>query len=302
MVKDMITRPRVRTALFFGALFLLLLPMDMTHGVMTMASANAEDAVVAVVNNESVYASDLEILIAQYKKRARKQELTLDELKQLVNNLAIRKLILQHPDAQALKNDAEIRRKVKVFEEGLIVSDFVTAYVNERVFVTEEDLRNYYKTHKDQFVVDKVQTASAILLRTRKEAEEILARVSQGEDFAKLAGEFSLDLRTAKNEGSLGVVEKTKVPPKMWDEIVKLEAGQVGGIVETKYGYAIVKVDKIISPESLKPFEEVRQEVRQSFLPKQREQIYDAMADTLKKDADIEIFDERVLETSKPPI
>jgi parvulin-like peptidyl-prolyl isomerase len=301
MIKDMITRPQVRTALFCVALFLLVLPMDMTDGVMTMTSANAEDAVVAVVNNESIHASDLEKLITQYKKRAQKQELTLDELKQLVNNLAIRKIILQHPDAQALKNDAEIRRKVKVFEEGLIVSDFVTGYVNTRVFVTEEDLRNYYKTHKDQFTVDKVQTGSAILLRTRKEAEEILARVSQGEDFGKLAGEFSLDLRTAKNGGSLGVVEKAKVPEKMWAEVMKLEAGQVGDIVETKYGYVIVKVDQVVSSESLKPFEEVREEVRQSFIPKQREQIYDAMVVNLKKDADIEIFDERVLETSNPP-
>ena len=118
MINDMITKPRARTGLFCAALFFLLL---------LMASANAEDTVVAVVNNENIYASDLEKLITQYKKRARKQELTLDELKQLVNNLAIRMLILQHPDAQALKNDAEIRRKVKVFEEGLIVSDFVPA-------------------------------------------------------------------------------------------------------------------------------------------------------------------------------
>jgi peptidyl-prolyl cis-trans isomerase C len=290
MIKTMITRPQIRMTVIFGALFFLLL---------MMASANAEDAVVAVVNNESIYASDLEKLILQYKQSAQKQELTQDELKQLVDNLAIRELILQHPEAQALKNDAEIRRKVKAFEDGLIVSQFVTGYVNARVFVTEEDLRNYYKTHQDQFRVDKVQTASAILLRTHEEAESILSRINQGEDFAKLASEFSLDLRTAKNGGSLGVVEKAKVPPKMWDEIVKLDAGQIGDIVETQYGYAIVKVDHVVSPESVKPFDEVREEVRQSFLPKQREQIYDAMVVDLKKGADIEIFDERVLEANQ---
>ena len=123
----------------------------MTVGVMAMASAYAEDVVIAVVNKENIYASDLEKLMVQYKQRAQKQELTQDEVKQLVDNLAIHKLILQHPDAQALKNDAEIRRKVKAFEDGLIVSQFVTGYVNARVFVTEEDLRNYYKTHQDQF-------------------------------------------------------------------------------------------------------------------------------------------------------
>ncbi len=276
--------------------------MDMTDGVMAMASANAEDAVVAVVNNERIYASDLEKLIVQYKTRAGKQELTEDELKQLVDNLAVRRLVLQHPDAQALKNDAEIRRKVKAFEEGLIVSDFVTGYVNARVSVTEEELRNYYKTHRDDFSVERVQTASAILLRTRKEAEQILARITQGEDFGTLASEFSLDLRTAQNGGSLGVVERAKVPPTMWDEIVKLEAGQVGDIVETNYGYAIVKVDRVVSPASVKPFEEVREEIRQSFVPKQREKIYDAMVVELKKDADIQIFDERILETNQKPL
>ena len=293
MIEALITRPPFRTAVFLGTLFFLLL---------TMASAKAEDAVVAVVNNERIYASDLEKLVAQYKTSAGKQELTMDELKQLVDNLAIRRLVLQQPEVQALKNDAEIRRKVQAFEEGLIVADFITGYVNARVSATEEELRNYYKTHKDQFTVGKIQTASAILLRTRKEAEQILAKIAQGADFGALASEFSLDLRTAQNGGSLGVVERAKVPSTMWDEIVKLEAGQVGDIVETKYGYAIVKVDRVVTPESVKPFEEVREEIRQSFVPKQREKIYDAMVVELKKDADIEIFDERILETHQKPL
>jgi peptidyl-prolyl cis-trans isomerase C len=298
MIK-IITRAWTRVVLFLGALVVMLLFVTIPEDVMAVEQATAEDAVVAVVNNDSIYASDLEKLITQYKTRARKPELTQDELKQLVNNLVVRELILQHPEAQALKNDAEIRRKVQEFEDGLIVSKFVTDYVTARVIVSEEDLRNYYKTHTDQFTVDKVQTASAILLRTRKEAEDILARVRQGEDFAKLAGDYSLDLRTAKDGGSLGVVEKAKVPPEMWDEIIKLKAGQIGDIVETDYGFAIVKVDQIISPESVKPFEEVKEEIRLSLLPKQREKIYDDLVVKLKKNAEIEIFDERVVKTGQ---
>ena len=67
MINESITRRRARTALFCVALFFLLLPMDMTDGVMGMSSVNAEDIVVAVVNNESIYASNLEKLITQYK-------------------------------------------------------------------------------------------------------------------------------------------------------------------------------------------------------------------------------------------
>jgi len=298
MINQIILSSWVRKALFAITLFLLLLQIQIPHTVMVVTSANAEDTVVAVVNNDKIYASDLEKIITEFKKRSQKNELTLEELNQLVSNLAIKRLILQHPDVQLMKNDAEIKRQVKAFEESLIVSGFVTSYIEKRVLVTEQDLRNYYKTHKDEFTVDKVQTASAILLRTREDAEKIHARVSQGEDFAKLASESSLDLRTAKNGGSLGVVEKTKVPLKMWDEIMKLEAGQIGNIVETKYGYAIVKVDRVVAPESVKPFEEVREEARRSFIPKQKEQIYDAMVVNLKKDAAIKIFEERILELS----
>jgi parvulin-like peptidyl-prolyl isomerase len=277
-----------------------LLPLDITiNANAMMRSAHAEDAVIAVVNNEKIHASELKELIILYKEKSRKTEVTPEELKQLADNLVIRKVILQHPDAKALKANIETRRKVKKFEDDLLVSDFVSEYVNTRSVVTEKDLLSFYNAHKNRFSEDKIPTASAILLRTREEAEQVYAKLNQGEDFNKLAAEFSLDLPSAKKGGCLGPVQKTTVPQKIWDAIMKMEVGQISGIIETRYGYTIVKVDKI-SPKKIKPYDTVKEQVRKSFVSKQKSGIYDTMVADLKKGAAIEIFDERVLETSNP--
>jgi parvulin-like peptidyl-prolyl isomerase len=278
-----------------------VLPLDITtstNGELLMIKyAHAEDTVIAVVNKEKIHASELKNLIIQYKEKSRKTELTPKEMKQLANNLVTRKVILQHPDAKALKANTEVRRKVKKFEDDLIVSNFVTEYVNTRSAVSEKDLHKFYNDRKNQFIENKIPTVSAILLRTREEAEQVYAKINQGENFSKLANEFSLDLASAKKGGSLGQVLKTTVPPEIWKVIVKLKAGQVSEIIEAKYGYTIVKVDKI-SPEKVKSYDAVKEQVRKSFIAKQKAQIYDTMMVDLKKAAAIEIFDERILDIS----
>nr|WP_320014146.1 peptidylprolyl isomerase [uncultured Desulfobacter sp.] len=267
--------------------------------MMKYAHAHAQDAVIAVVNNEKIYASELKKLIIQYKEKSRKTDVTPEEVKGLAESLVIRAVILQQPDVKALKTNAEIRRKVKKFEDELIITTFVNEYVNTRSVVTEKDLRNYYNAHINQIKEDKIPTVSVILLRTREEAEQIYAKINQGEEFSKLAAEFSLDLASAEKGGSLGQVRKTTVPSEIWDVVVKLETGQISEIIKARYGYTIVKVDNI-SSEKVYPYDTIKEQIRKSVVAKQNAQIKNTMVADLKKAAAIEIYDERVLETFNP--
>lgn len=303
MIKDILTTSWNCSAFYLicGVFSLLVLPFNITSttngSIMMMKYAHAEDAVIAVVNNEKIHASELETLIIQYKEKSRKAEVTPEEVKRLANNLVTRQVILQQPEVNALKANVEIRRKVKKFEDDLIISTFVTEYVNTKSIVTEKELRDFYDAHKNQFSEDKIPTVSAILLRTREEAERVYEKINQGEEFSKLAAEFSLDLASAKKGGSLGPVRRTTVPLEIWDVVVKLEPGQVSDIIKAQYGYTIVKVDSI-SPKKIKPYDTVKEQIRQSFVAKQKARIYNTMVAELKKDATIKIFDERALETN----
>ena len=266
-----------------------------------ISPAYCEEIVLATVNDVPIYQSELDSLIAEFKQKAGKAKITPEEKKQLIKNLAIRQLILQQPETQALKNNANIIKKVKAFEDSLIISYFVKTHVKDGVNITEDELRQYYKDHQSQFTVSQQLEVRVILLKTREDAEHILKQLHQGEDFAKLAAEYSMDLPSAKKGGSLGKVERGKVLPQIWRAIFELKEGEVSDIIETDFGYNILTVDKIVAPEKIKPFEEVKTDIERQMLPKKREEIYDEMVKELQKGAKIEIFEDRFLETSNPP-
>jgi parvulin-like peptidyl-prolyl isomerase len=261
--------------------------------------AHAEEVVVAAVNGDPILKLELDQLFAQYMQKSGDKNVTDEDKRKLISTLVARKLILQQPECIALRDDKFISQSVKNYEESLIVNRFVREYVDANVNISDDDLRMYYNTHQDQFSVSPKIEARVILLRTQEEAENILEKLHDGEDFAKLVENYSIDLPSARKGGSLGVKGRGEVFPQIWRVIVKLKEGEISDIVETEFGYNILTVDKIVSPEEIKPFQEVKTEIRRSILPRKREKVYDEMLEKLEKSAKIEIFEDRFFETSK---
>ncbi|HET8677287.1 MAG TPA: peptidylprolyl isomerase, partial [Blastocatellia bacterium] len=82
----------------------------------------------------------------------------------------------------------------------------------------------------------------------RKKAESILARVRKGEDFAKLASEFNPDA-TKETGGDLDYFSRGRMLPEFEQAAFALKPGEVSDLVETQYGFHIIKVeDRRLAP------------------------------------------------------
>lgn len=119
----------------------------------------------------------------------------------------------------------------------------------------KENLDKYYNgmsiaEFKEQYrikmlrakLAEKVNSDESISADAKKKAQEILARVKNGDDFADLAKKHSQDT-TAANGGDLGFFGKGKMVPEFEKVAFALEKGQVSEVVKTVYGYHIIKVD-----------------------------------------------------------
>jgi peptidyl-prolyl cis-trans isomerase C len=259
--------------------------------------AKAEDRVVATVNGVQITESQLNPLIEEFRQRSQKTVLKPDDKNQILKGMIRRTLILQQKEASDLRKEKKIVERVKDFENGLVVATFLERHVGQKLTVTEEEIKEYYEKNLQRFSSPPKVKARHILLRDRKEAEKVLAKLKKGEDFSQLAKEYSIDLPMAKEGGAMGTIEKGKGLPELEKVLFVLKVGEISDIVETRYGFHILTVDEIITTQ-YRPFEEVKESIRKGLLQQKEAKAFDEMAANLEKNAKIKIFEEN-LQTAK---
>jgi parvulin-like peptidyl-prolyl isomerase len=121
----------------------------------------------------------------------------------------------------------------------------------------------------------------------------VLDKLKNGGDFTELAKAHSIDLPMALEGGSMGIIEKGKSLPQLEQVLFVLDEGEYSDIVESRFGYHILRVDKII-PEKHRPYEEVREKIKVALQKEKEAQAYDDMVGVLEKDAKIEIYKNRL--------
>lgn len=258
-----------------------------------LSFAASDSVVIATVNNASIMKPEVDRLILEYKRKTGKREIPYEEKKKLLKNLIRRHLILHQESVQALKHYKDIIEKVKKYEEDLIVARFLQYEVGSQVKVTEDEIKRYYKENRHKFSSPPKVEARHILLRSREEAEKVMERLRNGEEFTQLAKEFSIDLPMALEGGSMGTIEKGRTLPALEKVLFTLNEREVSNIVKTRYGYHILTVDKII-PASFGSYEEVKNDIKKIVLRQNEAKAFDEMATKLEKDADIRIFENRL--------
>jgi parvulin-like peptidyl-prolyl isomerase len=75
----------------------------------------------------------------------------------------------------------------------------------------------------------------------KKLAEEVLAKARAGEDFSELASKYSDDPGSKGNRGNLGKRTRDVLVPPFADAAFRLEEGQISDVVETEFGFHIIK-------------------------------------------------------------
>lgn len=207
---------------------------------------------------------------------------------------------------ESIKDDTDYKKELKnmgIDEEFLkfqfardLANTNLQAKFEEDTKISEDEMKKYYEENKDDFYTDTV-TASHILIKTidddgneiseakkkeaKKTAEEALAKVKAGEDFATVAKEYSED-SSASSGGELGTFGRGKMVTEFENAAFDMKAGEISDIVETEYGYHIIKVtDRVDKQET---YDEAKDEIKSTLASEK----YTEYVEKLKKDSTIE--------------
>ncbi len=140
--------------------------------------------------------------------------------------------------------------------------------IRNRTQISSQDILNSYEDNQQQYSTPEQVRASHILLKTegkdeavvKKQAEELLAKIKAGADFAQLATKNSQDESSAVKGGDLDFFPKGKMVPDFDKVAFAMQPGQVSDVVKTQFGFHIIKVIEK-KPATTKSLEEVKPQI-----------------------------------------
>jgi peptidyl-prolyl cis-trans isomerase D len=171
--------------------------------------------------------------------------------------------------------------------------------IRQRTNVTPQDVQRYYEDNRQTFSTPEKVQASHILLKTegkddaavKKQAEEVLAKVKAGGDFAELAKKFSQDEGSAPKGGDLGFFERDAMVKEFAEVAFSLKPGEVSDLVKSQFGYHIIKGGEK-QPASTRSLEESRVQIEDTVkwerAQKEADRIASDLAGRMPKPEDLE--------------
>lgn len=142
---------------------------------------------------------------------------------------------------------------LKELERSITIAKFIEETIAKKITVTPAEISQYYQQNTESFRHPELIRTSHVLIPVpegatqeqdslaRNRAEGLLARVKKGEDFSKLAKEYSTD-STASQGGDVGITPKGQLASEYEDAAFALPVGGISGVVRTQFGYHIIKV------------------------------------------------------------
>jgi peptidyl-prolyl cis-trans isomerase C len=263
-------------------------------------------------------------LIEQNKKRLRTQTLERMIVEQLldeqikkadvtvteeeVNNQLKQMASQQRPPLSMEDFKAMIEAYGKSFDEvkqrikrGLSYQKLLEARWANKINVTEEDAQKYYSENKSQFETPEQVRASHILInsdttapdsdpnqakaKAKQKAEDLLKQIKEGADFAELAKANSTCPSAAKG-GDLDFFTRGRMVPPFEKAAFKLNVGQISEVVETRFGYHVIKVtDK--KQATTKTFDQAKDDIINTLTQTKQGEFAKTYIESLKAEASI---------------
>ena len=184
------------------------------------------------------------------------------------------------------------------YREQIMIKKMVNREVRSRVSVTPIEIALFYEKNEDDFNLPAQVKVMTIMIRkseadpesntdSLKKIKMIELKIAEGEDFAKLAREYSQD-PSAVDGGDMGYIGKGQMMKKIDEVIFSLQPGEISETIETPVGYHVFKIVEV-KEAGAESFDEARMQIENYLFQEKAKERFDEWMTNLKENAYISV-------------
>lgn len=221
---------------------------------------------------------------------------TQEEIKEAIENIKSKYSMTDKMLEENIKKEGlSMEEYKKLLSEQMLVNQYLNKKIRSKISVTDDEIKKYIEQNREAILQNESYKLRQIFFRKpaedseRKNIEEkanlIIERLKNGEDFSKLAKEFSED-SSGQQGGDLGFIKKNILAKEFVEAISKIKTGEVTEPFWTEKGLHIVKLDDKTSIDNPNELKEItsKQLNEQKFFER-----YKSLIKDLREKARIEI-------------
>ncbi len=244
----------------------------------------------ATVNGQPVTDQDIQAII-QVIPGAKFDKLTKEQQKKIVEQAVEKKLLAEKAIASGIEKSPEYQKTLDTMKKELALEMWMKKQF-ESVKVSDKEMKDFYNKNIQMFKQPAQAKARHILLKSKKEAEKVIAELKKAKDvkakFIELAKKKSTG-PSAANGGELGWFDAKRMVKPFSDAAFKLKKGQFTHTpVKTQFGYHVIYLEDK-KPAGNVSFEQAKANIAQSLKVRKFQEMMKKTAKELKAKADIKM-------------
>ena len=252
--------------------------------VLLMGSAYAQSGgqVVMLVNGSKIYQKQIDEAVKAEVAKGATDNAGLREL--ILKDLVFREAVFQDIKKKGLASQPDNEYRIRMAQQNAIVDIWFDQFLKNHP-ISESDVRAEYDKEvaksKEPKNINQYLVAE-IVVGNESEANDLLAKLKSGSDFATLAKEKSLDKSAAQNGGEIGWALPGQFMPLIGNAVLDLGKGKLSSApIKTDYGWVILKVVDI-RPFKVPPYDEVKVGLAQMMVQAEKQRAIDGLMSTVK--------------------
>lgn len=253
-------------------------PIFILLAALLSTNSSAADGTIATVNGQPIKQAWVDIV----RQEAQAPGGKIND-KEIVSLLMRNELLAQEAVRLGFDKRTDFSAREEIRHSELLATLLINDTLKSNP-ISEDMLKAEYENFK-KIIGNKEYSARHIQLKTETDAKEIIAKLSKGADFAKLAKEKSNDAGTRDNGGSIGWFTRNSITPPLGDTAAKLQKGLFTTTpIQSRAGWHVMKLDDVrdFQPPA---YEKVKEQLRNRL----HNQQIAKLVESLRSKAKIEI-------------